>query len=53
MNGIRDWCKLRGQVGATAGVTRHTQEVQLDSKLTLIDSPGVVYPFSRLLDRER
>jgi len=31
------------QVGATAGVTRHTQEVQLDSKLTLIDSPGVVF----------
>jgi nuclear GTP-binding protein len=31
------------KVGATAGVTRHTQEVQLDSKLTLIDSPGVVF----------
>merc|ERR1712096_466578 len=30
-------------VGATAGVTRAMQEVQLDSKVTLIDSPGVVF----------
>jgi len=31
------------KVGATAGMTRTVQEVQLDSKLTLIDSPGVVF----------
>merc|ERR1719331_900615 len=31
------------KVGATAGGTRHTQEGQLDSKLTSIDSPGVVF----------
>jgi len=31
------------KVGGNAGVTRCAQEVQLDSKLTLIDSPGVVF----------
>jgi nuclear GTP-binding protein len=35
------------KVGAIAGMTRHTQEVQLDSKLTLIDSPGVVFAGSQ------
>lgn len=31
------------QVGGAAGVTKHMQEIPLDSKLTLIDSPGVVF----------
>ncbi|CAJ1432633.1 unnamed protein product, partial [Effrenium voratum] len=31
------------ETGARAGVTRMAQEVQLDSKVTLIDSPGVVF----------
>lgn len=31
------------RVGATAGVTRHVQEVQLDSLVKLLDSPGVVF----------
>lgn len=30
-------------VGATPGVTRAMQEVQLDSKITLLDSPGIVF----------
>lgn len=30
------------KVGGEAGVTRHLQEVQLDAKVKLIDSPGVV-----------
>ncbi|KAL1954477.1 hypothetical protein VTO42DRAFT_1153 [Malbranchea cinnamomea] len=31
-------------VGAEAGVTTSLREVQLDSKLKLIDSPGIVFP---------
>ncbi|CEM21124.1 unnamed protein product [Vitrella brassicaformis CCMP3155] len=31
------------KVGAEAGVTRGVQEVQLDAKVKLIDSPGVVF----------
>jgi len=31
------------EVGGKAGVTKVMQEVQLDSKVTLIDSPGVVF----------
>lgn len=31
------------QVGGRAGVTKQMQEVPLDSKVTLIDSPGVVF----------
>merc|ERR1719253_1309754 len=31
------------KVGGVAGVTRSLQSIQLDSKLTLIDSPGVVF----------
>lgn len=30
-------------VGATPGVTRAMQEVQLDSKIKLLDSPGIVF----------
>lgn len=30
-------------VGATPGVTRSMQEVQLDSKIKLLDSPGIVF----------
>ncbi|KAK9877050.1 hypothetical protein WA026_016079 [Henosepilachna vigintioctopunctata] len=30
-------------VGATPGVTRTVQEVQLDSKVMLLDSPGIVF----------
>ncbi|KAG5897472.1 hypothetical protein JTB14_031098 [Gonioctena quinquepunctata] len=30
-------------VGATPGVTRAVQEVQLDSKIKLLDSPGIVF----------
>ncbi|XP_066994987.2 guanine nucleotide-binding protein-like 3 homolog [Anabrus simplex] len=30
-------------VGATPGVTRNMQQVQLDSKIKLIDSPGIVF----------
>jgi nuclear GTP-binding protein len=31
------------KVGAEAGVTKHIQEIQLDSQIKLIDSPGVIY----------
>merc|ERR1712032_1498481 len=31
------------KTGASAGVTREIQEVQLDSKVKLLDSPGVVF----------
>lgn len=31
------------QVGGRAGVTKQMQEIPLDSKVTLIDSPGVVF----------
>ena len=34
--------------GAEAGVTTALRNVKLDSKLTLIDSPGVVFPASEL-----
>ncbi|XP_022918027.2 guanine nucleotide-binding protein-like 3 homolog [Onthophagus taurus] len=30
-------------VGATPGITRSMQEVQLDSKIKLLDSPGIVF----------
>lgn len=31
------------KVGASAGMTRHIQEVQLDSMVKLLDSPGIVF----------
>lgn len=36
------------QTGAEAGVTTALRNVKLDSKLTLIDSPGVVFPAAEL-----
>ncbi|KAB0795362.1 hypothetical protein PPYR_12201 [Photinus pyralis] len=33
-------------IGATPGVTRAMQEVQLDSKIKLLDSPGIVFASS-------
>ncbi|PHH63808.1 hypothetical protein CDD81_5465 [Ophiocordyceps australis] len=35
--------------GAEAGVTRSIRSVKIDSKLTLLDSPGVVFPSSSSL----
>ncbi|KAL9007165.1 MAG: hypothetical protein Q9188_000099 [Gyalolechia gomerana] len=34
-------------VGAEAGITTALREVKLDSKLKLLDSPGIVFPASR------
>lgn len=41
INSLKRKCVV--QVGGTAGVTKTMQEVQLDSKVRLIDSPGVVF----------
>lgn len=41
INSLKRSCVVK--VGGTAGVTRAIQEVQLDSKVRLIDSPGVVF----------
>ncbi|KAG8267462.1 Guanine nucleotide-binding protein-like 3 [Homalodisca vitripennis] len=37
-------------VGATPGVTKAMQEVQLDSKIKLLDSPGVVFASSKSMN---
>jgi len=37
-------------VGATPGVTKTVQEVQLDSKIKLLDSPGVVFATRKCQD---
>ncbi|XP_053993386.1 uncharacterized protein LOC128884208 isoform X1 [Hylaeus volcanicus] len=31
------------KVGGEAGITKHIQEIQFDSKVKLLDSPGVIY----------
>lgn len=41
INSMKRHCAV--EVGGRAGVTKTLQEVQLDSKVTLIDSPGVVF----------
>ena len=34
---------MRGMVNVCVGVTKAIQEVQLDSQIRLLDSPGVIY----------
>jgi len=41
INSMKRQCSV--QVGGKAGVTKQLQEIPLDKKLTLIDSPGVVF----------
>mmetsp|Transcript_83032 Transcript_83032/g.240229 ORF Transcript_83032/g.240229 Transcript_83032/m.240229 type:complete len:473 (+) Transcript_83032:82-1500(+) len=41
INSMKRHCAV--ETGGRAGVTKVLQEVQLDSKITLIDSPGIVF----------
>lgn len=41
INSMKRHCAV--ETGGRAGVTKVTQEVQLDSKITLLDSPGIVF----------
>jgi len=41
INSMKRKCSV--ETGGRAGVTKNLQEVSLDSKITLIDSPGVVF----------
>lgn len=42
---INSLCRVRAaKVGATPGVTKTAQEIHLDKKVKLLDTPGIVFP---------
>lgn len=44
---INSLCRIRAaKVGATPGLTKTAQEVHLDKRVKLLDTPGIVFPKS-------
>lgn len=44
---INSLCRVRAaKVGATPGVTKTAQEISLDKRVKLLDTPGIVFPKS-------
>lgn len=42
---INSLCRVRAaKVGATPGVTKSAQEIHLDKRVKLLDTPGIVFP---------
>jgi nuclear GTP-binding protein len=42
---INSLCRVRAaSVGATPGVTKTSQEIHLDKRVKLLDTPGIVFP---------